>query len=247
MQKKKRLFLLDEIRGLAVIAMVIYHAFYSMTFIFNIEAVYPIMYAIMPYEPIIPITFITISGIVSAYSKSNLKRGIIIFSIALIITLATCIVIPEQAILFGILHFLGIGLIIYSLLKERFDKVPIHIGFIISLILFIVSYNIPRGVIGFIPYPNIDIPKQLYSVYALSFLGFPSEDFVSSDYFPIIPNLFLLFAGTFIGRYLKEIKTPELLYKKLCPPLDFIGKHALIIYVVHQPLIIGTLYLITML
>ncbi|MEE0858777.1 MAG: heparan-alpha-glucosaminide N-acetyltransferase domain-containing protein [Acutalibacteraceae bacterium] len=245
-EKTQRIHMLDEIRGLAVIAMILYHLFYSMTFIFNMECSYSIMSAIYPYEPIIPITFITISGIVCSFSRNNLKRGLIVFGVAIGITLVTGIFIPSQVILFGILHFLGIALILYGILQKAFAKIPVGIGLTIFLILFIFCYNIPKGYIGISSYANIQLPQQLYSVYALSFIGFPSSDFISSDYFPIIPYIFLFFAGTFIGRIFKEKGVPKFMYKKLCPPLDFIGKHALIIYVAHQPIIIAVLYVLNM-
>lgn len=245
-EKPQRIRTLDELRGLAVVAMVLYHLLYSMTFIFNIESCYPLMMAVIPYEPIIPITFITISGIVCSFSRNNLKRGLIVFGVAIGITIVTTIFIPSQAILFGILHLLGIALIFYGVLKKVFEKIPVVVGITVFLILFILCYNIPIGYIGILPYPHIRMPQELYSFYPLSFIGFPTSNFVSNDYFPIIPHIFLFFTGTFVGRVLKEKETPEFMYKKLCPPLDFIGKHALIIYVVHQPVIIGVLYILNL-
>lgn len=243
--ENRRMCLLDEIRGIAVILMVIYHAFYSMTFIFHMEFSYTIMFAIMPFEIVIPATFIIISGIVSVYSRNNVQRGLNLFTIALLISLVTSIILPEQAILFGILHFLGIGLIIYSFFQDWLSKIPIELGLRLSLILFMVLYYLPNGMIGFPTLFSIKLPTELYSIYWLSFLGFPTPDFVSSDYFPIFPYIFLLFFGSFIGQYLKKVKTPEVLYSRLCPPLDFIGKHALLIYILHQPIIIGILFLIS--
>ena len=79
LKRQKRICFLDELRGVAVILMILYHALYSMTFIFNIEAVYPVMRAVYPYEPVIPIIFITICGTVCSFSRNNLKRGIKIF------------------------------------------------------------------------------------------------------------------------------------------------------------------------
>lgn len=245
--KKRRICLLDELRGLAVIAMVIYHIFYSMTFLFHMECAYPIMRTVYPYEPVIPIIFITICGICCTFSHNNLKRGLLVFAISAIITLATAIFIPSQAIWFGILHFLGIAILIYALAEKTniLNKIPVNAGLFVSLILYIICYNIPKGYIGFIPLFKIELPQELYSFYWLSFLGFPSADFTSGDYFPIIPNIFLFFFGIFSGKIIDNKKLPEFMYKKLCPPLDYIGKHALIIYVVHQPLIIGVLFIIS--
>lgn len=245
--KKRRIHLLDELRGLAVIAMVLYHILYSMTFLFHIECAYPIMFAVYPYQPIIPIIFISICGICCTFSHNNLKRGFLVIVISVIITIVTTVFMPSQKILFGILHFLGIAILVYALAEKTsiWDIIPVKVGLFISLFLYIICYNIPNGYIGFTPIFNIELPKSLYSFYWLSFLGFPSADFTSGDYFPIIPNIFLFFFGVFLGKIIDNTKLPEFMYKKLCPPLDYIGKHALIIYVAHQPLIFGTLLVIS--
>ena len=243
--KQKRIILLDELRGTAVILMIIYHTLYSMTFIFHIEAFYPAMRAVYPYEPVIPIIFITICGIVCSFSRNNLKRGMKIFLIALAVTLVTYIAIPSQVIIFGILHFLGISLMTYPLLKRLTKKINCKTGALISIFLFILFYNVPKGYIGIQPYPNINLPSVLYEHYFMSFFGFPSDSFNSSDYFPIIPHIFLFIFGIFAGEFIISHKMPAFIYRKHIPFLDVIGKHALIIYVIHQPLIIGILYIIT--
>ena len=185
----KRICFLDELRGTSVILMIIYHTLYSMTFIFNIEEIYPAMRAVYPYEPVIPIIFITICGIVCSFSRNNLKRGMKIFLIALAVTLVTYIAIPSQVIIFGILHFLGISLMTYPLLKRLTKKINCKTGALISIFLFIF--------------------------------------------------------GIFAGEFIISHKMPAFIYRKHIPFLDVIGKHALIIYVIHQPLIIGILYIIT--
>ena len=245
--KKGRICLLDELRGLAVIAMILYHILYSMTFLFHMECAYPIMLAVYPYEPLISITFITICGICCTFSHNNLKRGFLVFSISAVITLATSIFTPSQTIWFGVLHFLSIAILFYTIAEKTniFNKISIKIGLFISLAFYIICYNIPKGYIGFSPLFNIELPQEFYSFYWLSFLGFPSSDFTSGDYFPIIPNIFLFFFGVFLGKIIDNKKLPEFMYKKLCPPLDYIGKHALIIYVVHQPLIICVLFVVS--
>ncbi len=243
--ENKRICMLDELRGVAIIAMVIYHALVSMAMIFSLEFSYDIFFYAQKLQPLIPITFITLCGISCSLSKNNLKRGAKIFAISLVITLVTFLFMPQMVIVFGILHFLGLALIIYSLLKRYADKINNGAGFVISLVLFIVTYSIPYGYIGFKSLIYFDLPSQLYSFYPLFIIGLPTPDFYSGDYFPLVPHIFLFFAGVFIGKIIKEKGAPRLMYKKLCPPLDFIGKHALVIYVAHQPIIIGVLYLLT--
>lgn len=244
-EKGKRLCMLDELRGIAIIAMVIYHTIYSMAFIFNLDSGYELFFQAEKYQPLIPILFITLCGISCSFSKSNLKRGSLIFAIALAITIATYIFMPSIAIIFGILHFIGLALILYSITEKRIKKIPENIGATISLALFIILYNIPNGYIGYQPFLSLELPPQLYSCYPLFIIGLPTPDFSSGDYFPLIPNIFLLYFGCFLGRLIIKNGAPDFMYKKLCPPLDFLGKHSLLIYVVHQPLIIGVLFLIT--
>ena len=199
------------------------------------------MMKIMPYEPLIPILFISICGIVCSFSRSNLKRGIKIFSLAIVVTVVTYIFIPEMTIFFGILHFLGIALIIYVLTEKLTDKINRMYGMIVSVLLFVVLYNVPQRYIGILPYPYIRMPDGLYQYYWLSFIGFPSADFTSGDYFPLIPYIFLFFFGVFLGKTIKGKELPSFFYRSYLPPLDFIGRHALVIYLLHQPLILGIL------
>ena len=243
MPYSKRICILDEIRGTAVILMILYHTLFSMTFLFHMEYFYPLMMKVFPYEPVIPILFISICGIVCSFSRNNLKRGIKIFVGAFLVTAGTYIFIPEEVIICGILHFLSAALLLYTFTEKWISKIPVMMGMTISLLLFIAFYNVPNHYIGILPYPSIRLPDEFYQYYILSFLGFPSTDFYSGDYFPLIPHIFLFFGGVFAGKYLKEKNLPNFMYKKYCPPLDFIGRHALIIYMVHQPVIIGILYL----
>jgi len=241
----KRICVLDELRGVAVIAMVLYHTVYSMAFVFNLPFSYPIMKAVQPYQPIIPIVFITLCGISCSFSRNNLKRGIILLGISITVTLVTALILPSQLIVFGILHFLSIAIIIYAVLSKPISKIPVTFGLLFSIILFILTYNIPRGYIGFDSLVIFELPEQLYQFYPLFIIGLPSIDFYSADYFPVIPYIFLCISGVFCGRFIAAKGVPKWTYKKYCPPLDFVGRHALIIYILHQPIIIGILFLVT--
>jgi len=66
----------------------------------------------------------------------------------------------------------------------------------------------------------------------------------AGDHWAVIPWMFLFMAGTFLGRYFKEGKAPKWMEKNPIPPLAFIGRKTLIIYLVHQPIIYGALYLL---
>ena len=67
----------------------------------------------------------------------------------------------------------------------------------------------------------------------------PPASFWSSDYFSLIPWLFLFLTGFYLhGLCGKQILSVQ--WKGIAP-LNLIGRHALEIYMVHQPVIYGLL------
>lgn len=236
---------MDEIRGLAVIAMVVYHLFYTMGYVYHIQAGAAAFLFLRPFSPIVPIVFITISGISSQLSRSNIRRGAKLLPIAAAVTLVTVLITPQSAIYFGILHFLSIAVLLYGFIKRWLDQIPLKLGLVIFLVLYLITYGIPSGVLGIPGILSVSLPTQLYSTNFLFPLGFPGPGFTSADYFPIFPNLFLFLFGTYLGKYALLGKFPAFLYKKRVPFLAFTGRHALWIYILHQPVIFGILWLIT--
>ena len=73
--------------------------------------------------------------------------------------------------------------------------------------------------------------------------GFTTPDFASADYFPLLPWFFVFLLGTWAGRYVKAGRLPQWFYTAKAPRLALVGRHALVLYVLHQPL----LYALTML
>ena len=87
------------------------------------------------------------------------------------------------------------------------------------------------------------IPHRLYSVTGLAWLGFPSPTFASGDYYPLMPFGFLYLAGAFAALSWSRRKDgpryPNWMYRDLCPALTWVGRHSLIIYLAHQPLLVA--------
>ena len=90
----KRLNLIDELRGAAVVLMVIYHLFYSAAFLFNMDWGRAAYTAMTPIEPLIAITFISLAGVCCSLSRSNLKRGLRLIAVAVLVTLVTVLFTP---------------------------------------------------------------------------------------------------------------------------------------------------------
>lgn len=235
---QKRIYLIDEMRAIAIILMIFYHFMYDLVYIFALADTRFFENSVMHYmQRYICISFIFISGISSRLSHSNLKRGIKIFLIALLMSAVTYIILPEQIVVFGVLHFLGLSMIIYSLKDKIANKIPCILGFFIMIFLFIVLFNLPNGYIGINNIFILNLPNQLYNFKFLFWLGLPNQSFYSSDYFPLIPWIFLFFAGGYIGKYFKEHKIPMFMYLKHNDFLCKLGQSSLLIYILHQPVI----------
>lgn len=242
--KKERVNGIDFIRGLAVINMVLYHLLYDLVYIFGVSIGWFTLSKVYYWQQAIVITFVFISGISCSFSKQNIKRGIEIFFCALILSLVTYIALPREFIAFGILHFLGISIILFGVLRKTLDKIPNILGALSSFILFLVTKGIPRGFIGVGDIKLFELPYGLYNSDYWFWLGFPGKNFSSGDYVPMFPWFFLLLLGYFTWKFISSYSYPKWFARIKVPVINWIGKKSLWIYMVHQPILYGILLLI---
>lgn len=229
--------LIDEIRGVSIILMVFYHAFYMIGHFFGVDLMQKAQVFFEPLQPLFACLFIFISGISSNLSRSNLKRGLRLFAIALGFTLVTAVILPRfditgAEIIFGILHLLSVSMLAFALLRKPLEKVPTLVGMAVCVVLFGLTFSVQSGKLLW-----FDLPQPLYETGFLAPLGFPDAGFYSADYFPILPYLFMFFAGTFFGRLEGEGRLPQAWYVSRCRFLSETGKKTLIIYILHWPII----------
>ncbi len=238
--EKKRIHLLDLLRGAAVIAMVLYHMSYTFGEMFAFPFFVKLLAATQNIAPpIIATTFILVSAYSSTLSRGNVRRGARIFAIALGISLVTCLILPlvgidGAQIKFGILHFLGVAVMLSPLLYKLAGKVNFYLGTAVCIALAVGTRDLP--VSGFFGLPVTD---PIQSVNVLFPLGIYHAPFYSADYYPLLPWIFVFLIGCFIAVKFPKDRLPAFAYKKTCPPVEFLGRHALLIYVVHQPVIFG--------
>ena len=240
----KRIGLLDEIRGITYIAMIIYHAYYDIVFVYGHDLPDVLDTVLRFIQPLIAGTFIVIAGISSNFSANNFKRGALYFFCGMLLTFVTAVAMPSELIVFGILHFMGFACMIYGFIGKFTEKIPSIIGIIVFALLYAASLNIPLGYIGIKGLFSVPMPDFLYGHYWLFPLGFTSPSFYSSDYFPLIPNLFLFLAGASLGVYLRSGRAPKGIYPTRFKSMSFIGRHGLWVYLLHQPVIILVLDII---
>lgn len=237
--KSKRYRLVDTIRGICVISMVMYHLMYDVVYIMGIDVPW---YRAIPghiWQQSICRTFIFIAGMSFCMSRSTLRRGIIISICGAIVSAVTILAGEDLAIRFGILTFIGAAYLIMTLLRPLIEKAHPAAGLTVSLGLFAVTRCVPWGGIGFDEKVLMRLPEALYSRPGAAFFGFRSPSFSSSDYFPLIPWIFMFSAGYFFWRLIKDRKYIDRITSFGLRPLEWIGRHAIVIYMLHQPVLYG--------
>ncbi len=236
--KKRRIEILDETRGFFYLLMALYHLLYDLVFIFRVDI--PLFVSVgMELQPLIPLGFCILTGLSCTLSNRNIKRGAIILAGGVAVTISTLIFMPTLPVWFGVLSMLGTNVIIIGLLGGLLKKIKAALGIIVSTGLFLLLYF----AIYLSPRPQFITHSFLFDSCVFMLVGYPAPGFASSDYFPLVPWLFAVLFGYFLGRIILH-KMPEWTYKKHIPPLGFIGRHGLIFYLLHQPVIYGVLYLI---
>ena len=230
-----RLPLIDAARGVAITAMMVYHFAWDLHF-FGFSAVdVTQQFGWRIFARLIAGTFLFLVGVSLVLSmrhgfdrKKYLRRVGIIAAAALAITAVTYVTTPEAFIFFGILHCIALT----SLLGLPFVRAPIALVLAAAVASFVVR-ELLAG-------PALDHP-------ALLWLGFYERAPITNDYVPIFPWFGVVLAGIAADR-LAPALWPSLAPNRELPnsaprPLVWAGRHSLGIYLVHQPILFGLVYL----
>ena len=233
----KRVGFLDEVKGFSIICVVVFHTLYILKNSYQKDI--PIFFDEW-FRIIVDIfigVFIFIAGISSNYSHDNLRRGVKCFFLGMLITFTFAVFSPENNVKFGILHLIGISIMIYALLSKVLDKIPPLIGLLVGVFLFIYTFNVQDGYMSFFGLLHLNMPSELYHTNALLPLGFINQGFSTSDFEPIFPWLFMFLSGVYFGVFVKDNYLPKFMYKTHIAFLAALGKYSLWIYIAHVPIL----------
>ncbi len=226
---KKRIWELDAFRGLCILGMVIVH------FVYDIAVMYRIVDWQLPewfrfVQTWGNIFFLLLSGTCVTLGSHHVKRGLMVIGGGLLCTAASFVMYKlgfgkSILIYFGVLHCLGVCMLLWALFRRLPSWALTVLGAaMVALGLYLRDVCI------------VDFPWLMP-------LGFTYPGFSSSDYFPLFPNLGFFLLGAVLGRILYKEKRsllPNVNPKKpIVATLLFFGKHSLIIYLLHQPLLSG--------
>ena len=228
--------LIDTIRGIAIVSMVIFHCCYDIFMVYGRDPSWYSQPAVHVWQQSICWTFILVSGFVWPWGRSgNVKRGIMLNVWGLVISGVTVLLMPAQAVWFGILNCIGCAVLLMIALEPVLKRIPAAIGALAAFALFMVFRNAQLGYLEWTGVFRIDLPAWLYDCTVLTPFGFPFPGFRSSDYFPILPWLFLYICGYFLNRIVITIGPLQSVARYGVAPLSAIGRYSIWIYLVHQP------------
>jgi uncharacterized membrane protein len=235
--KGVRYYFIDGVRGLAIINMAIFHFLYDVFMIYGKNPLWYGLPVIRLWQQMICQTFIFISGFVWTWGKEgNLRRGLRFHFYGFMISMITLIVIPSETIWFGILNFMGFAVLLMFPLQKPFKHIPPVFGLGSSAFLFILCKQIQHGFVRVGAFLQIPVPDVFYSVKILTPFGFPFPEFRSSDYFPVVPWIFLYLCGYFFHEiFMRHEKWQRIACRKI-PFLSAIGSRTIWIYLFHQPI-----------
>lgn len=242
---KQRYFWIDNIRAVAMFSMIAYHAVWDLVYLYGMDWGWYRSDLAFLWQQSICWTFILLSGFCWSFSRNPLKQGLLISGAGLLVTIVTLLFSYESRVIFGVLNVIGASALFMIPLKKVFEKIPSAAGFLFMFLLFGITYGINDGYLGLFGQKLFKLPQELYSNLLMTFLGFTDSGFYSTDYFSVLPWSLLYFAGYFLFHMWKEGKIPDgnCMNRKI-PVLTWMGKHSLIIYMIHQPVLFGVLEII---
>ena len=239
----RRIGIFDVIKGFTLISMVLFHLCYDLAYIKGLHMPWFSGTLMVAWQRSIAWVFLFIAGISCTLSRNNLKRAGVYAVVALGVFLVTWIVSVDTPISFGIIYCMAACTFVWWCL----DKVGLaprgYVAAIVCFILFILLLDLPNGYVGIGDF-MLKVPSAPYDCGFLSWAGFPAPSFSSGDYYPLLPYLFLYLSGASAGAVWIKAGYPDWAKNACLQPLNWLGQHTLVIYVIHQPLILAVLSLI---
>jgi uncharacterized membrane protein len=220
----------DGLRGLALCAMIIYHFCFDLNW-------FGFIHADPNHDPVwlgaracIVSTFLLIVGISLVLSESAgatavhfWRRVALVAGCALLVTAASYVLFPATVITFGILHFIAVASVIARPLARRPQA-----AFAAAVAILLLAQTVQS--------PLFDTPW-------LDWIGFTTHKPATEDYVPLLPWLGVVCIGIVFGKELLERNfTPLAFVNSIAPRWTrWLGRHSLLVYMVHQPLLVGLL------
>jgi uncharacterized membrane protein len=228
---------IDAARGVALIAMAVYHFTWDLGYFGFIRLQAGIDPAWRLFAKCIAGTFLILVGVgLVLAAREGLRRGPYLRRLGMIaagaaaISLATWWAMPQGFVYFGILHCIAVS----SVLALPFLRAPVWAAALGAAVCLALPLLLPDGV---------------FDQSWLLWLGLATRIIPSNDYEPLLPWFGMVLAGVALGRLgLRAGLATQLARWRGEGPagrgLRALGRHSLAFYLVHQPVLFGSLWLV---
>lgn len=211
---------IDALRGLCIVLMAIFHFGYDLYAYCGFSAAMVASPFMVFCQVVSSRGFMLLAGFSCRLSRDNVKRGLRVVGCGLLLSVVTTI--WGDPIRFGILHFLGCSMLLWALTGRLWKRLP---GWLLAGLAFCVFLLLRSR------FPMVGEREWLYA------FGIMYPGFYSSDYYPLLPWFFLFLTGAGLGAFRDRIggRVREL----RVPVLNWLGRHSLGFYLIHQPVLVG--------
>ncbi|MCX7780274.1 MAG: DUF1624 domain-containing protein [Negativicutes bacterium] len=218
-----RIWEIDFCRGIAIILMVFFHLVVDLRDFYGYHLNYASGFWYYAGK-LSAIMFMLLAGISSTLHRRRLRRGAVILAWGMALTAVTYLYDAATYIRFGILHLIGVSVILYHFID---NQPPLRLA-LLGVSCFIG---------GLLTLAAPPLPLLLP-------LGIRPENFTSLDYYPLLPWSGFILWGAALGKILYTERRPLIAPLPGHAPISALGRHSLAIYLVHQPILLLTLYIL---
>ncbi|MFC7420329.1 heparan-alpha-glucosaminide N-acetyltransferase [Iodobacter arcticus] len=222
MPSKVRSPLPDLLRGIAVVLMVFFHFCFDLAYFGQLAVRTDTDPEWVALRTLIVTLFAAVAGF-SAGTQPSIRRQIKLLACAGAATLGSWFIFPHAIIWFGVLHFFFVA----GLLAPFFVK---KTGLSIALGLACIALG------NYLQAPLFNHP-------ALAWLGMMTYKPITEDYVPLLPWFGVVLLGV-AAQSLIPANWLNTGAAKSLAPVRWLGRHSLLIYLLHQPVLFTILGLV---
>jgi uncharacterized membrane protein len=225
-----RLVAIDALRGFGLLLMIAYHFAFDLSWMrFVAIDFYHDPFWLTARDFIVTwfLLLVGLSLVLARHAQQSMRgfwrRIALIVFCALLVSVASYVMFPQTFITFGILHCIAVASVLaWPLL--RWPLVALVIGTAI----------IAAGA-------TLQFP--IFDARWLNWVGMMTHKPSTEDYVPLFPWLGVVFVGVAAGAWIVRREWSAITSLGRVSPkwLEWLGRHSLLVYMVHQPVLVGVL------